>query len=181
MRYILFILFVLALLSISCRQKEKTVKSVSASVRNTYIDSLADSLKPEGWVSDFGNVFTATEYKTLDSIIAVHEKKTSNEIAIVTIPIDTNKIDRLIDFEKMTLKLMNKWGVGKAGKNNGVGLLFDSKNKFIRIEVGYGLETKLSNNEAGAMIDVVILPHFKKGNYYNGILEGLNYIIREIE
>lgn len=137
--------------------------------------------KPIGWVSDFEKVFTDEQIKTLDSIIGKHEAESGNEIAIVTLSLDSIDIKSVEDFEQFTLTLFNQWGIGKKEKHNGVAIIISQKLKKIRIEVGYGLESKLTNTEAKTVIDAIIVPEFKRSNYFAGTLKGLLEIIKEIQ
>ncbi len=137
--------------------------------------------KPIGWVSDFERVFTIDEVQYLDSIINSHEVQTTNEIALVTLPLDSFQIKTPEDFNKFSLSLFKKWCVGKKDKANGVGILILTKLRKIRIEVGLGLESKLTDQEAKNVIDTIIVPEFEKGNYYTGISNGLAAIFKEIE
>jgi len=135
---------------------------------------------PIGWVSDFEKDFSADQVNILDSIINLFENETSNEIAIVTVEIDTIAIKSLEEFEEFSLELFNEWGVGKDEKNNGIVIVFSKKLRMIRIEVGEGLTEKLTDHEAKAIIDNLIIPAFRKSNYFDGIIKGLSEIIKEI-
>ena len=117
----------------------------------------------------------------LGSIIGEHESETTNEIAVVTLALDTASIRSVKEFDQFSLELFNQWGVGKKEKNNGVGIIFSKKLKKIRIEVGKGMESKLTNNEAKFIIDSLMIPEFKKSNYFEGTLKGLQEIIKEIQ
>ncbi len=91
-------------------------------------------------------------------------------------------IDTLGDenIEVYTSKLFEKWKIGDKEKDNGVLLLVVSKDKKIRIEVGYGLEGAIPDGLAGSIIDKSILPYFKQGDFSNGIKEGTIEIVRII-
>ena len=136
---------------------------------------------PLGWVSDYEKNFSNEQLNILDSIIILHEIETSNEIAIVTLEIDTATIKSLEEFQEFSLELFNEWGVGKDEKDNGIVIIFSKKLRMIRIEVGEGLTTKLTDEEAKAIIDNLIIPAFKKTSYFDGILRGLSEIINEIQ
>lgn len=136
---------------------------------------------PIGWVSDFEKNFSDEQLKILDSIIILHESETSNEIVIITLEIDTTTIRSLEEFEQFALELANEWGVGKDEKDNGIIIVFSKKLRMIRIEIGEGLTAKLTDNEAKAIIDDLIIPEFKKTNYFDGILKGLSEIIKKIQ
>ena len=137
--------------------------------------------KPIGWVSDFEKLFTDEQIRTLDSIIGKFAAGSSNEIAIVTLALDSVAIKTVKDFEQFSLALFNQWGIGKKEKNNGVVILISQKLKRIRIEVGYGLEAKLTNAKAKIVIDTIVIPAFKRLQYFEGTLKGLLEIIKEIQ
>jgi uncharacterized protein len=172
------LLYVLLIFSFSmpgCGQKDKKEQATNQVVNPVIPD------KPIGWVSDFEKIFSPAEIASLDSIISEHEVKTTNEIAIVTFPLDTFGIKTPEDFDKFSLSLFQQWGIGKKDKNNGIGILLSIQLRKIRIEVGYGLEAKLTNEEAQEIINTIILPEIKKGKYYTGILSGLKAILEEIK
>ena len=137
--------------------------------------------EPIGWVSDFENVFTPSQIQILDSIILDHSLEKGNQVAIVTLSLDSVSINSLEEFEKLSLSLFNQWGIGQKGLNNGVAIIFCRNLRMIRIEVGRGLEIKLTNNDAKLIIDNIIIPEFRRANYYEGVLQGLQQIIKEIQ
>lgn len=130
-----------------------------------------------GYVNDFEGIFTSEQVKTLNELIIKHEKETTNEIALVTIS-SFEPYASLFDY---SLALGNDWGIGKKGKNNGIVIVMGKQIRQIRIQVGYGLENKLKDEEAKRIIDSIIVPEFKKGDYYAGLENGLTEIIKEIK
>lgn len=130
-----------------------------------------------GYVNDFEGVFSNEQISELNKIVGQHEKETTNQIVIVTIK-SFEPFESLFDY---SLKLANQWGVGQKDKNNGITIVFGKQIRQIRIIVGYGLENKLKDEEAKRIIDNVIIPEFKKGDYFVGIKNGLAEIIKEIE
>jgi uncharacterized protein len=172
----IFLSYLLTLFSISltcCGQKDKKVPTPS------YHSLIPE--KPIGWVSDFEKIFTIEQAFYLDSIINRHEVETTNEIALVTLLLDSFQIKTPEDFGKVSLTLFKQWGIGKKDKKNGIGILISNKLRKIRIEIGYGLVSKLTDEESQKIIDAIILPEFKKDNYYAGVLNGLQAILKEIE
>jgi uncharacterized protein len=113
----------------------------------------------------------------LSDIISKHEKETTNEIVIVSIT-SFAPYETLFDY---SLDLANNWGIGKKDKDNGIAIVFGKQIRQIRIQVGYGLENKLKDEEAKKIIDNIIIPEFKKGDFYAGIRNGLIAIIDEIK
>jgi len=130
-----------------------------------------------GFVNDFEEIFTKEQIKELEDIIAKHEQVTTNEIAVVSIN-SFEPYNTLFDY---SLGLSNYWGIGKKDINNGIAIVFGKQIRQIRIQVGYGLENKLKDEEAQKIIANTIIPEFKKGDFYRGIKKGLIEIINEVK
>ena len=133
--------------------------------------------RPLGWTSDFENIFTSEQINELDSTISSFEKETKNEIAIVTIDSSsTNKEE----FDNLILTISNYWGVGKKGLNNGITIGISIGLRKIRICNGYGIEAKLTDAETKKIMDDIILPEFKKGNYFAGTKNGVLALMHKV-
>jgi uncharacterized protein len=130
-----------------------------------------------GYVNDFEGILTQEQIKELNDLIKNHEKETTNEITIVTIS-TFEPYKTLFDY---SLDLANYWEIGKKDKNNGIAIVFGKQIRQIRIQVGYGLENKLKDDEAKRIIDNTIIPEFKNGDYYIGIKKGLLQIIDQVK
>jgi uncharacterized protein len=59
--------------------------------------------------------------------------------------------------------------VGRKGRDNGLLLLVATREREVRIEVGYGLESKVTDADAGAIIRDSIAPAFRAGRYGDGL------------
>ncbi len=133
-----------------------------------------DTLIPKsiGWVNDFENILSDEEEFRLTKIVSNYEKKTTREIAIVTIDSFPNNMS----LEEFSYKLAKTWGIGKKNHNNGILILVSKKQRKVRLEVGYGVENDLSDVICKEIINGMI-PYFKEGNFYAGIETGLKEIL----
>jgi uncharacterized protein len=61
----------------------------------------------------------------------------------------------------------------KKEKNNGILILISTGHRRIRISNGYGIEKILSDTETKEIIDTIILPEFRNGEYFNGTKKGI--------
>ncbi len=139
----------------------------------TAVRALAQDLpKHVGKVNDFANVLDATDRDALETRLAELERATSAEVAVVTIPTLGGR-----PLEEYATNLFNTWGIGKAGRDNGVLVLVAVEERRMRIEVGYGLEGVLPDGLAGAVIRESFLPRFRAGDYRTGILDGTARVI----
>ncbi|MAE58744.1 MAG: hypothetical protein CME69_07680 [Halobacteriovorax sp.] len=130
----------------------------------------------KGRVNDYAGLLSPAVESELESILEDHEKKTTNQIAILTI---YNLQDEIL--ENYSLRVAREWGLGQKNKNNGVLLLISKFDRKLRIEVGYGVEGALTDIRANKIIRHYIVPQFKKGNFEKGIKDGIEQIINAID
>lgn len=129
-----------------------------------------------GRVMDLAGILTADEHERLVAKLTAHERMTSNQLVIVTIP----TLDGL-SIEEYGYQLGRHWGIGTREHNNGVLLILALQERKVRIEVGYGLEGALPDAIAANIIQTRILPHFRQGNMAAGVNAGVSAILQAIQ
>ncbi len=122
----------------------------------------------KGMVNDYGNVLSSNEEVQLEQLLRDAQAKTSSQIVLLTI-----KSLQGENLEDYSLRVADKWKLGQKELDNGVLLLVAMQEKKIRIEVGYGLESILTDIKCGYIIRNLIVSEFKKGNFSQGIANGL--------
>lgn len=127
--------------------------------------------EPIGFVNDFANILTDSEEAALTEIAERVEGDTTAEMAIVTV-----QTVQPLSIEEYSVRLFEKWGIGKKGKDNGVLLLVAVEDRAVKIEVGYGLEGVLPDGLCGEIIRKFIIPEFKMGRFGSGIIAGVSEI-----
>jgi len=131
----------------------------------------------EGLVLDQTKTLTPEQESALEQKLIAYDKSSSNQIAIVIIPsLKGNSI------EDVALEILRGWGVGgQADKDNGVVLLIAKNDRKVRIEVGYGLEGAVTDYTASSIIQNTIIPNVKNGDYYRGLTEAVDEIMKAAE
>ncbi|MEO9131005.1 MAG: TPM domain-containing protein [Sphingomonas sp.] len=128
-----------------------------------------------GRVVDAANLLPATTRTAITRKLAALEHRTAHQFVVVTVPgLGGHSI------ENYGVMLGRTWRIGRKGINDGVLLIVAPVERKVRIEVGYGLERALRDEEARAIIDSAILPAFRTGDFPRGIVAGVDGIIREI-
>ena len=120
------------------------------------------------FVYDQEDDLTEAQERKFDSLFRAHEKRTSNEIVLVTTA-------NYGDEENMLMYSVNfgdKLGIGKKELNNGVVIAFSKAQRQTRISTGYGTERVLKDEIAKKIIDSLMLPAFKQDNYFEGLWAG---------
>jgi len=133
--------------------------------------------KLETFVFDNEKILTIEQSKQLDSIFREHEKRTTNEIVIVTTP-DYGLFENVVDF---SVNFGKKHGIGKTDYDNGVVIVFSKEKKETRISTGYGMEEVLKDNFAQNIIDSLMIPKFKTDSFFEGLRNGSIAIVNFLE
>jgi len=123
--------------------------------------------KLTGSVVDNANMIAAGDEQRIVAQLSDFETQTTNQLVVVTLP-DLQGYT----IEEFGYQLGREWGIGQAEHNNGVLLLVAAEERKVRIEVGYGLEGVLTDALSSKIINSIIVPQFKSGNFSGGIEAG---------
>ncbi|MFJ7793210.1 TPM domain-containing protein [Pseudomonas sp. NPDC096950] len=121
-----------------------------------------------GRVVDNAQMIEPAVREQLTQQLQAHETATGEQLVVVTLP-DLQGTD-IADFG---YQLGRAWGIGQKDKNNGALLIVARDERKLRIEVGYGLEDRLTDAQSSVIINQVITPAFKTGNFSKGISDGV--------
>ncbi|POY34792.1 methanol dehydrogenase [Solitalea longa] len=128
---------------------------------------------PMRLVNDYTQTLTIEQKDQLERKLVAYNDSTSNQIAVVIIP-SLNGYE-IADY---ATRLGHEWGVGQKDKRNGVVLLVSIGDRKVFIAVGYGLEGALPDAYAKRITSTIIKPEFKAGNYFKGIDDGTDAIMK---
>ncbi len=140
------------------------------------LSAAAQEIPPfTGYVVDNAGILSPQTEATIASLLDNFEEQSTNQIAVLTIPsLDGESIETYAN------RVFRAWAIGRADLNNGVLLLIAKNDRELRIEVGYGLESSLTDADAGRIIRHVIVPLFRADDFEGGTLAGVNAIIGTI-
>ena len=129
-----------------------------------------------GRVTDNAQIFSPETRRSLTESLKEHENRTSNQIAVLTIPTLNGE-----SIEEYAVEVFEEWKLGQKDKDNGILIVIVPNDRRMRIEVGYGLEGTLNDGMAGQIIRSVMTPKFKSGDYDGGITDGVRAIMDVLE
>lgn len=120
-----------------------------------------------GRVVDRAELLDAPTEARLTQMLAAHEQAASEQVVVVTVPDLRGR-----SIEEFGVELGRRWGIGQKGKDNGALLIVARDERRVRIEVGYGLEERLTDAQSSLIINNIVMPAFKQGDFARGINEG---------
>ncbi len=132
--------------------------------------------KKQHFVYDYTNLLSDKDSLNLNVKLRKYSDTTSTQIVLVII--NTTKGE---DIGILTPRWAHDWGVGQAKEDNGVFILLARDDRKIWISPGYGVEHKLTAGIVGEVVRYVIIPHFKRDNYYQGLDKGTDAIFKILE
>ena len=126
-------------------------------------------------VNDFASVMTTEQTLELECALRMYNDSTSNQLCVVTV----ESLDDLTPAE-YAQQLGEKWGVGQAGKDNGVIILVKKKTEEsggdVFIATGYGVEGLLPDAICKRIIERTMIPKLKEGDYHGAIVDAISEI-----
>ena len=118
-------------------------------------------------VTDLTSTLDAQQIQTLASRLAEFEANKGAQLAVLIVP--TTQPESI---EQFGIRVVEAWKLGRKGVDDGALLLVAKDDRTLRIEVGYGLEGALNDATAHRIVDEIIVPRFKLGEFYAGIESG---------
>jgi uncharacterized protein len=128
--------------------------------------------KLQGYVNDYAHMISGSARAKLEEELKSFEQSDSTQFVILTIPSLEGESP-----EDYSIKIVEAWKLGQARKDNGILLLVSKDDRKMRIEVGRGLEGRLTDLTAGRIVDLAIKPWFKRGDFDGGFAAGVASLI----
>ena len=128
--------------------------------------------KPSNYVVDLAGIIQPEVENAINAYLAELEQKTTAQMFVLTIK--SLEGEPLEDFSIHVAHDM--WKIGQKGKDNGVLLLVSVQDRKERLEIGYGLEPILTDAYSKRIIEQVLVPYLRQGDYSNGIAAAVSAV-----
>jgi uncharacterized protein len=127
-------------------------------------------------VNDYAAMISPQARSAIEGKLKALEDTESTQIVILTVPSLEGE-----PIENFSIRVAEAWKIGQKGKDNGILLIVSKNDRKIRIEVGYGLEGRLTDLQSGRIINDVIKPAFKSGNVDEGFIAGVDALVASVK
>ncbi len=115
-------------------------------------------------VTDLTQTLSPQAQSALAQKLTQFSQQTGSQIAVLIV--DSTQPE---DIAQYSIRLAEAWKIGRDKQDDGVIVLVAKGDRKMRIEVGYGLEGVIPDLIAKRIIDEVIKPHFKQGDFDGGL------------
>lgn len=127
-------------------------------------------------VQDLSGTLSTEEIGEFERELAGLESRKGAQAAVLIVPTTGQ-----LTIEQYATEVFDRWQLGRKGVDDGLLLLVAKNDRKLRIEVGYGLEGAIPDAVASRVIFEHIRPHFRRGEFFEGVQAGLVQIVRLIE
>ncbi|MEZ4273240.1 MAG: TPM domain-containing protein [Myxococcota bacterium] len=128
-----------------------------------------------GPVIDEAGLLPATTRQQLSSALHTFHSQTGHQLQVLIIPSLQGEV-----IEDYSIRVVEKWQLGSAEKDDGVLLLIAVQDRKWRIEVGGGLEGDLTDAQATRIGQDILTPAFRQKAYAQGIASTLAAIAESL-
>tara|TARA_B110000008_G_scaffold171664_1_gene171321 strand:- start:5093 stop:5872 length:780 start_codon:yes stop_codon:yes gene_type:complete len=132
---------------------------------------IPDVPKKQTSLYDYSNLLSSSEAISLEEKLVRYSDSTSTQIVLIIV----NSLNGE-DINYLAANWGEKWAIGQKGKDNGVLLLMVKGDRKVAIQTGRGTEGVLTDLMTKRIIELRIIPEFKRGNYYKGLDRGTDGI-----
>lgn len=126
-------------------------------------------------VTDLTNTLDGASTVRLERKLAILEERTGAQVAVLLL--DSTQPEPV---EAFAVRVFEAWRLGRKGVDDGVLLLIAKQDRRMRIEVGYGLESKITDLKAGRINRDIMAPAFRQGDFIGGIDRAVDALIELI-
>lgn len=127
-------------------------------------------------VYDKAGLLSESEKDALNQKLIKFSDSTSTEIEVIILPTTGGE-----DVNYLATMYGEKWGIGQKGVDNGVVFLIATEDHTMSIQQGRAVEQYLTASVAGQILDYIVTPSFRKGEWYNGIDRGTSAIMEAVQ
>src|SRR6516225_3305997 len=140
--------------------------------------ALADVAVPQltGRVVDQTGTLSAADIASLTQKLEDLETRKGSQLAVLIVP--TTQPETIDQF---SIRVAEAWKVGRKKIDDGAILVVAKNDRKLRIEVGYGLEGSLTDATANRIINEIIVPKFRNGDFAGGISAGADRMIAVVD
>lgn len=140
--------------------------------------ALADVAVPplSGRVVDQTGTLSAGDISSLTQTLKDLEARKGSQVAVLIVPTTAPET-----IEQYSIRVAEAWKIGRRKIDDGALLVVAKDDHKLRIEVGYGLEGSLTDVTASRIINEIIVPKFRSGDFAGGISAGVARIVAVID
>jgi len=130
---------------------------------------------PARWATDEAGFLSADTVASLDARLEAFERETGHQVLLYI-----GRTTGGVPIEGWAVKAFEAWKVGRKGLDDGLVLFVMAEDRKVRIEVGYGLEERVTDAQAFRVINDILVPGFRNGQQDAAVAEAVSSLLSMI-
>ena len=127
-------------------------------------------------VVDLTSTLDAQQREALDAKLRAFEAARGSQIAVLIMPTLGGE-----SIEEFSTRVTDAWQLGRKGVDDGVLLLVAKQEHRVRIQTGRGVQGTLTDALSSRIIEEIITPRFRSGDFAGGIDAGVDAIMKAVQ
>jgi uncharacterized protein len=127
-------------------------------------------------VIDQTGTLSPDEIAGLDARIRAYAATKGAQLQVLIVP--TTQPEEISQYG---IRVVESYKLGRKGVDDAAILIVAKEDRRVRLEIQYGLEGAIPDAVAKQIIDQFISPQFRAGNFYGGIHDGLEAMIKRVD
>jgi len=122
-------------------------------------------------VTDLTDTLAPAQRRALEERLAAFERSKGSQIAVLIVP-----TTRPESIEQYGIRVADAWQLGRGSVDDGVIVLMAKSDRTLRLEVGRGLEGVIPDAVANRIVEDIMVPYFRHGDFYGGLSAGIDSV-----
>lgn len=131
--------------------------------------------EPTNYVVDTADVIDEETEKSIIEKLTTLNQRELGEIVVVTV-----KTTKPLEIEQYAIELAEQWQVGDRERDDGIIFILATDDRATRIEVGRGMEARITDAKAGEILDNYAIPSFSEDKWEEGIKKIVDALMVEL-
>jgi uncharacterized protein len=127
-------------------------------------------------VNDYAGMISPAARAEIEQKLAALEAEDGTQIAILTVRSLQGE-----PIEMFSIRVAEAWKIGQEKRDNGLLLVVSKEDRKTRVEVGSGLEGRLTDLQAGRIVRSVIKPAFARGDFDRGFIDATDALVSAVK
>lgn len=123
-------------------------------------------------VTDLARLLSPADAAALNQKLLAFSQAKGSQIAVLIVPTTAPE-----DIFAYSFRVADSWKLGRKGVDDGVLLVVAVQDRKNHLQVGYGLEGAIPDARAKQVLDDIIRPYFRNGDYAGGLSAGTDALI----
>lgn len=131
---------------------------------------------PQEWATDTAGFLSPSALEAINSQLRSYSQTTGRQVLVYI-----GKTTGGYPIEEFAVKVFAAWKVGRKGIDDGLVLFIMADDRKLRIEVGYGLEDRVTDAKASRVINEILVPRIQAGDRDGAVKGAVDSLLGTIE